>query len=318
MGDSAISWTNKTWNPVVGCNQVSPGCANCYAKTLHDMRHRAHLAGKKMAAQYAVPFEHVQTMPERLEYPLRWRKPQKIFVNSVSDLFHEDVPVEFIAKVFNIMACATLSCRGHRWADHTDECWTGEPHTFQILTKRPDRMRQVVAEELPDYVFNYWPGDSPLSVAMEVNWPLPNVWLGTSVENQRWANERIPLLLKTPAAVRFLSCEPLLSELDIRPFLYRAAAPVQVCPVCLYFTNQAAEEFCPNDGAPLGPDIAINWVIAGGESGPKRREMPLDAARSLRDQCVAAGVPFFFKQMGGRFSETDKELDGQRWEQMPV
>lgn len=349
MGDSSISWTDKTWNPVVGCNRVSPGCAHCYAKALHDMRHRAHLAGKQTAPQYALPFETVQLMPNRLDYPLHWRRPARIFVNSVSDLFHEDVPVEFLARVFDVMACATLTCHGHKWEKHTDECWTGTPHTFQVLTKRPERMLKVLTEELPEYVFNCWPGDSALSIAMEVAWPLPNVWLGTSVENQRWADERIPLLLRTPAAVRFLSCEPLLGPVDLlkaMPLDHESDAWDEVNREDDAWDNrepemEIEESELEADWINYGNDLVpnpeyyeymrereerarrymlrdgIQWVIVGGESGPGFRKMDLDWARSLRDQCVAAGVSFFYKQGNALKSEKDKELDGQRWEQMP-
>ena len=275
-----ISWTDETWNPVVGCERVSPGCAHCYAKAIHDMRHQAFHEQKSVPQQYAQPFEHVQLMYDRLERPLHWRKSRRIFVNSVSDLFHKDVPDEFIDEVFNVM-------------------WRAHWHIFQILTKRPERMKE--------YMEGRW---------YLVNKVLPNVWLGTSVENQRWANERIPLLLHTPAAVRFLSCEPLLGPLDIAPFLHKSLR-VHICLKCHYFSNVSGETHCPNDGWELVPDVAIDWVIVGGESGPNYRTMHFDWARSLRDQCVAAGVPFFFKQGNGYRSEQCALLDGQEWHQFP-
>lgn len=168
---TGIQWTDETWNPVVGCRKVSEGCRNCYAKELHDRRHKAFKAGKKMLPQYAQPFEVVQLMPDRLEQPLHWRKPRRVFVNSVSDLFHEDVPDEFLDRVFAVMALAGR-------------------HTFQVLTKRPDRMRSYVwskrrvldpwtarlAHALSDVAVplgRSWP--------LTIPWPLPNVWLGVSV-----------------------------------------------------------------------------------------------------------------------------------------
>lgn len=260
MGDrTGIEWTDATWNPVVGCTKVSQGCKNCYAKTLHDKRHKAALAGKAIHPQYLKPFEAVQLMPERLEAPMRWRKPRRVFVNSVSDLFHDDVPDEFLDEVFAVMAIA-------------------DRHTFQILTKRPQRMRDYFADPdrwalIEGTAHRLWQahsGEDP-SMWLAIPGALPNVWLGVSVENQAAANERIPLLLDAPAAVRFLSCEPLLGPIDMRGYLAMRFA---------------------------GATTGIDWVIAGGESGQHARAMHLPWARSLRDQCVDAGVPFFFKQAG--------------------
>lgn len=227
---SKIEWTDSTWSPVTGCTKVSEGCDHCYAETI---AHR--FAGTKA---YPNGFD-VTLRPERLDQPLRWKRPRKVFVNSMSDLFHEDVPDDYIARVFAVMALAPQ-------------------HTFQVLTKRPGRMRSLLSsEDFKSAVFlategrfeGYFP------------WPLPNVWLGTSVENQKWADVRIPLLLDTPTAVRFLSCEPLLGPVELSPWL-------------------------------------LDWVICGGESGPGARPMHPDWARSLRDQCQATTVPFHFKQWG--------------------
>ena len=223
---TGIAWTDSTWNPVVGCQKVSEGCRNCYAKDLHDLRHKAHQEGKRMPAQYAQPFNVVQLLEDRLEMPLHWRKPRRIFVNSVSDLWHDAVPFTFITRVFDAMR------RAH---------W----HTFQVLTKRAERM------------FTW-------SLLMQQPWP-ENVWLGVSVENQGMAHKRIGYLNQVPAALRFVSCEPLLGPLDLN--------------------------------GSLGQD-GVQWVIAGGESGRAARPMHVDWARGLRDQCVRDGVPFFFKQWG--------------------
>ncbi len=236
MADSSIEWTDKVWNPVVGCTRVSAGCERCYAERL---AHRLELMGQPQYAGLTRKLPNgdvrwtgkVVCLPERLDIPVQWRKPARIFVNSMSDLFHEDVPDEFIGQVFWTM-------RQAHW------------HTFQILTKRPARMRAMMASFPPEVRAT------------------DNVWLGVSVEDQRAADERIPLLLQTLAAVRFLSCEPLLG------------------PVNLDMTYG-------------GIDHGINWVIAGGESGPGYRSMDLAWIRSLRDQCQAANVPFFAKQNSG-------------------
>lgn len=231
-----ISWTDRTWNPVVGCTKVSQGCKHCYAKTLHDMRHKAFEAGKiQNIPQYAEPFETVQTIPARLRDPLGWRKPARVFVNSMSDLFHEDVPFDFIAKVWSVMDQARR-------------------HSFQILTKRPERMLDVVSRLAARHTAQDGSG-----------WPLPNVWLGVSVENQAAWNTRMHELAETPAAVRFLSCEPLLGPVDL----------------CLDVYGKA-----------------LDWVIVGGESGKGARPMHPEWARSLRDQCQSAHVAFHFKQWG--------------------
>jgi protein gp37 len=256
-GTTSIEWADKVWNPVTGCNKVSQGCKNCYAKTLHDMRHKAYLAGAKLPKQYAVPFETVQLHPDRLDDPLHWRKPARIFVNSMSDLFHPNVPDEFIDEIFGIMELCT---------------W----HTFMVLTKRPERMLK-------------------LTKGTESFFP-ENVWLGVSVEDQKAADERIPLLLQTPAEVRFVSCEPLLGEVDLN---------IGVCPECggcgetswHYFQDDGMDtcDACGGNGTAVDK---LDWVIVGGESGPGARPMHPKWALDIRNQCVEAGVPLFFKQWG--------------------
>jgi protein gp37 len=288
MGETKIQWTDRTWNPTVGCTKVSAGCARCYAKTLHDKRHKAHRDGNKVPAQYAHPFEKLQLMPDRLHDPLSWRKPQRVFVNSVSDLFHEDVPFEFLDRVFTTMALA-------------------KRHTFQVLTKRPERMQEYFATYRASAVlpslrtrFKDLPPDDEFPNGGTLIAPLPNVHLGVSVENQAAADERIPFLLKTPAAVRFLSCEPLLGPVDIRRFL--------CCPWCKTERPKgtAGETWhvvggvpmpCPLDSRGSAVDN-LHWVIVGGESGPNSRPFELDWARAIQNQCDAAGVPWFFKQAG--------------------
>jgi len=246
MSSTAIEWTDKVWNPTVGCTRVSEGCRNCYAFALHDMRHAAHREGKKVPEQYAKPFKELQLMPDRLDAPLHWRQPCRVFVNSMSDLFHEDVPDSFIDGVFAAMGACEDAQRGH---------------IFQLLTKRAARMLEYMRSR----GHKAW---NSRRLGTEA-YPPRNVWLGVSVERQQEADTRISLLLQTPAAVRFLSCEPLLG-------------PVQFplpCRGSVFWSG-------------------LHWVIVGGESGPNARPMHPDWARSIRDQCQAAGVPFFFKQWG--------------------
>lgn len=276
-----IQWADKTWNPTIGCDRISPGCANCYAKTLHDMRHAAYARGKRLPVQYAVPFETIQLKPERLSDPLRWRKPSRIFVNSVSDLFHESIPDAYIDQMFAAMAMAP---------------W----HQFQVLTKRPHRMhryltertfgnslisepsaykRVVAAMDMP-----VWMPGGKRFLRVPKAWPLPNVWLGVSVENQRWADERIPLLLDTPADVRFVSYEPALEAVDFTRWVSgcRSKAGNTGCVRC-------------QNGNRLP---SADWVIVGGESGTGARPFHIAWARHVIDQCKEAGVAVFVKQLG--------------------
>jgi protein gp37 len=260
---TGIEWTEATWNPVTGCAKVSQGCKNCYA-----LREWPRMAAAKHTVYFGREFTDVQCHPERLDQPLRWRRPRRIFVNSMSDLFHADVPDEFIDRVFAIMGLCFAMERGH---------------TFQVLTKRTDRMRQYLSN--PDTVWMVTRAMKALGPELPgenspPTWPLPNVWLGVSVEDQETADERIPLLLDTPAAVRWISAEPLLGPVDL---LATPAGDILCrCGGCMEMTR----------------DTRLDWVIVGGESGPKARPMSPDWARGLRDQCAAAGVPFMFKQWG--------------------
>ncbi len=233
---SKIEWTDVTWNPVTGCSKVSDGCKNCYAERMTARFRKDHKPWTLANAAHNVVLHY-----DRLTDPFHWQKLRKVFVNSMSDLFHELVDDDFILGVFNAMR-------------------ENPRHTFQVLTKRPERMQHLLS-------LLRWP-DGP-AVA-------PNVWLGVSVENQQTADERIPLLLQTPAAVRFLSCEPLLGPLDLTRWLEFAG--------------------CDTDAGISNP--GIQWVICGGESGPDARPMHPDWARSLRDQCKDAGVSYLFKQWG--------------------
>jgi protein gp37 len=242
---SAIEWTDATWNPVTGCTEVSPGCDHCYAKTFAE-RFRG-VTGHHFEQGF-----DLRLWPERLEYPLRWRRPRRIFVNSMSDLFHRDVPDDFILRVFGVMA----------QAPH---------HTFQILTKRPSRLARLVPRitaHLREYGANtdHWPD---------------HIWLGVSVETLQYI-WRIDQLRQVPAAIRFISAEPLLGSL-------------------------------------AGIDLTdIHWLIAGGESGHGYRECDPAWVRELRDECEHAEVAFFFKQWGGRTPKAaGRELDGRTWDGYP-
>lgn len=284
---TGIEWTDATWNPVTGCAKVSAGCKHCYAE-----RNWGRLSANPKTVYYGREFTDVQCHPERLDQPLRWQKPRMIFVNSMSDLFHESVPDEFIDQVFAVMALA-------------------EQHTFQVLTKRPERMLEYVnrymdsatplsafAEWASDManIFGGYDTDSKYDEFVSCGWPLPNVWLGVTVENQEAADGRIPLLLQTPAAVRWVSVEPMLGVVD----LVKAGAMGCDCPSdnCMRELRIAR---CTGNCAFYKTSIdkrRISWCVAGGESGKNARPMHPDWVRSLRDQCDAAGVPFLFKQWG--------------------
>lgn len=248
--NSAIEWTDATWNPTTGCDRVSPGCDHCYALTLAK---RLQAMGNPRYQRDGNPRTSgpgfsLTIHPDKLDEPYRWRKPRRVFVDSMSDLFHASVPAEFIHAVFDVM--------------------TDLPqHHFQILTKRPRRMLAVASA---------WYRESGRAVA-------PNVWLGTSVEDQKWADKRVPLLREVPATIRFLSCEPLLGPIRLQ-------------------------------------DLRdIDWVIVGGESGWNARPMSVEWVRSLRDQCRGTGVAFFFKQWGGRTPKAGgRTLDGKTWDEYPV
>ena len=247
--NSAIEWTESTWNPVRGCTKVSPGCANCYAETFAE-RWRG-VPGHA----YEQGFD-LRLVPEKLEEPLRRKKPTTYFVNSMSDLFQEGVPDDYIDRVFAVMALAPQ-------------------HTFQVLTKRAERMRAYCATgsraQWIQQAMDRIPGHRHL-----LTWPLPNVWLGVSVENQHFADERIPLLLQTPAAIRFISAEPLLEDIHLLRYL-RAPGP-------------------PNP--PASKRNYLDWIIVGGESGPGARPFDLAWARVIIKQCRLASVPVFIKQLG--------------------
>lgn len=255
--ESHIEWTDATWNPLVGCTKVSPGCEHCYAETLVN-RFAGHNTG------FPNRFDVVTQRPQLLDKPLHWRKPKLIFVNSLSDLFHVDVPDDYIAQVFAVMR------RAH---------W----HTFQLLTKRHGRMRSLLSSEAFGTRVHEIAAADAAPFKLNRFWPLPHVWLGVSVENQKWADIRIPALLDTPAAIRFISAEPLLGHITL------------------------TEECGYHDAFSRGGRVVekagylidgLDWVIAGGESGKDARPMHPDWPRDLQRECEIAEVPFVFKQWG--------------------
>ena len=313
---SKIEWTSATWNPVTGCTKVSPGCDHCYAETFAE-RWRG-VAGHHFENGFDVTLR-----PERLEQPLRWKRPRRIFVNSMSDLFHEAVPDDYIVRVFDVMQNARR-------------------HAFQVLTKRHARMRAFVTRYLSGEFATQPLETSPLAATIER--PPPNIWLGVSVEDQKWADIRIPALLATPAAMRFLSCEPLLGPVDLRSIPYRGDVQYYVDSLNRRYRTSREYEWGTDCSFGLASLGSIGWVIAGGESGPGARPMVPAWVRSLRDQCQQARVPFFFKQWGShrwvahsvydaatqcwvdrgiepqRVSKklAGRELDGRTWDELPV
>ena len=250
MGDrTAIEWTDATWNPVTGCTKVSTGCDHCYAASLAERRLREVYLRREPAVESvenrADPFA-VRLWPERLGQPAKWLEPRTVFVNSMSDLFHADIPDEYVRRVFEVMISV-------------------DRHIYQVLTKRPSR------------ALRFWRRHTALFNSE----PVPeHIWIGTSIENQDVVY-RADHLRQVPAAVRFLSCEPLLGPLTLEL-------------------------------------DSIHWVIVGGESGPDYRPLDLAWARAIRDQCQASRVPFFFKQVGGRTPKAGgRKLDGRTWDDYP-
>lgn len=302
---SRIEWTDATWNPTVGCSPVSPGCLNCYAATMagrlagmaHSREVYADLTVKRQregGGTRRVFNGTARCLPDRLAEPLTWRTPRMVFVDSMSDLFHEDVPFDFIDQVFAVMALCPQ-------------------HTFQVLTKRPERMAEYLGfadrdrrideavlrwheQQAPDYALSNRLPVHPLRVAYglrvrglpsEYRWPLRNVWIGTSTEDQPRLEERVGHLLRCPAAVRFLSCEPLLGQLTFN----RVPIPSELHGK--WKTN------------------GLHWVIAGGESGPGARPCNVAWIRGIVEQCREAGVACFVKQLGACIIAPDDALIGK-------
>ena len=297
-----IEWTEETWNPAKGCTRVSAGCANCYAE-----RMAIRLKGRK-ARGYDDGFEP-KILPWQLAKPIKWRAPRSVFVVSMGDLFHESIPFEYVEKVFAIMTLAPQ-------------------HTYQVLTKRPERMREFFAryETYPGGkrpVFHLDSQDVALVKAamrprdragfsveddgdfagwhvMPGKWPLPNAWLGVSAENQSAANRRVPILLEVPAKIHFVSAEPLLAPITLEKWMRPRWGEAK------------------DDGLQPLSSTCLDWVIAGGETGPRARQPSEDWFVSLMRECKSGGVPFFFKRLGGKGPRSkSRKLQGWKFEEMP-
>ncbi len=326
MGKTKIEWTEQTWNPIVGCSKVSPGCANCYAERMAN-----RLAGMNITGYCKVIGGDtrgsigkwngtVYFNSNALQKPLNRKKATTYFVCSMGDIFHESVPFEWIDKVWAVMALCPQ-------------------HTFQVLTKRPERLAEYFHKPttkpgeclngkiLPEVQFRvhttalkmvharHWTNQKRLNM-WDGRWPLPNVWLGTTTENQEMANKRIPELLKCPAAKRFVSVEPMLGAVDLQSDIggtlwmggQRGCGGVHSHGHIHRDGTDGRYEHHHHDHR-CGP--GLDWVICGGESGPGARPMHPDWARSVRDQCKAAGVPFFFKQWGKYKNGRPWKIDGE-------
>jgi protein gp37 len=285
-----------TWNPSTGCDQVSPGCDNCYALTMAKRLKGMGQAKYQLDGdpRTSGPGFGVSVHPDELDAPLQWRKPRRVFVDSMGDLFHDAVPDEFIARVWAVMAATPQ-------------------HTYQVLTKRHGRMRSWLRQVKRTHS-GWWTyhGYNPESIAEEAvghdQWPLPNVWLGVSVEDQKHAGLRIPALLDAPAAVRFISAEPLLGPVDLRRWT-------------LDWDEDQQDYLCQAHGLQDCPQLpecrGLQWCIVGGESGPGARLCDPEWIRSLVKQCQAAGIPAFVKQMGSVWARQNgadsKGGDPQYW-----
>lgn len=312
MGGSKIEWCTDVWNPITGCSPVSEGCKNCYAGRF----------AQRLAGRYGYPEKNpfqITFHDDRMNEPLRWRKDRRIFLGSMTDLFHEDVTDEMRDTVFGMVAaCAVLENKNH---------------TFMVLTKRPIRMGQYFGAigpkfHTPSDLFKRWASaadryvqlDNPDMLASEMiwswwyaqreqrpratqMWPLPNLWLGVTAENQLEADTRIPILLMVPATIRFVSVEPMLESVDLSSHLR--------CKGCGY--TKADRNLHGDHRLCKRPFNTLDWVICGAETGSGARPMEDCAAIHLRDQCVEAGVPFFFKKT----SDRSRLLEGREWNEFP-
>ena len=321
MGKTRIEWTEYSWNPVTGCTPASEGCQNCYARRMANrLRGRCGYPADE-------PFK-VTLHPERLDEPLKWKKPRRVFVCSMGDLFHDDVPNKFIYDVWDVMVL-------------------NKQHIFLVLTKRPDRMKSFIEKVMTNRMNYALTFGNTLEGKEARRWaqkPVQNIWLGVTAENQQRADERIPILLQIPAAVRFVSVEPMLGPVDLTRIggdwygngRINALKGLQNDDTYVHEYNlRWKAKHCGE----------LDWVICGGETGPGARPMHPDWVRSLRDQCQTAGVPFFFKQHGEWLHETQgidfheghkyyvwpdesmsfrvgkkaagRILDGRTWDEMP-
>lgn len=288
MGDRThIQWTDATWNPVTGCTKISDGCRHCYIDRCVPFRMQGRRFTSPDGDSTAIGATTGTVLhPDRIDQPIRWMKPRRVFVCSLADLFHADVPDAHIADVFAVMLVANQ-------------------HTFQVLTKRPARMRAMLTSSV--FHGEVLARATARSADACLTWPLPNVWVGVTAETQEWADIRIPTLLETPAAVRFLSCEPLLGPIDLSGLMQ-----------CFHCKTTHKFGVCDGAAVPYGAlsKRRIDWVIVGGESGPGARPMHPDWARSLRDQCTSAAVAFHFKQWG-EWAPSGEDTTAPPWTGLP-
>ena len=288
----------ETWNPISGCSKISDGCRHCFAERMfprvygRDMVPTSDVESNA-AAQRRRRFTDVKCHPDRLDKPLRWRKPRRVFVNSMSDLFHDDVPNEFLLQVFDVMrACHTAAAN-----------YYPERHVFQILTKRPKRMRDFCQRLRWDGSANdgkgrIWLADNVYDNGYRLMGGngcsgLTSIWLGVSVEDQKTADQRIPILLDTPAAVHWVSAEPLLGQVD------------------LGLIGTVSKDI--TGGTYCHTADMLNWIVCGGESGPKARLCDVAWIRSIVEQCKAAETPVFVKQLGAHVMWDGRSLPGPEW-----
>ena len=314
-----IEWTDETWNPVIGCSKISGGCKNCYAEKIakrqvaiaHARIHKGESG--QLDNPYLDTINKTGTWTGKtvcidtaLGKPLHWKKPRRIFVCSMGDLFHESVPFEFIDKVFQ-----TIALMGHCWHYGKSDPIEGTEypgHVFQVLTKRPGRMAEYyksAKDRWDDWAGNFLPGLTA-DFIYENGWPLPNLWIGVTAENQAQADKRTTILLQIPAAVRFVSCEPLIGPISLVDMCKKDFGP-KINGFQGYLSGSCLRK------NPQGYNAKIDWVIVGGESGPNARVMHPDWVRSIGIQCKAAGVPFFFKGWG-----TWLPIDQYIWNDLPL
>ena len=309
-GKTKIEWTDATWNPIRGCSRVSEGCRNCYAERIasrfsgpgQPFEGLAEMVEKRPRGNCGTSFPQktirephwtgdIRLVESVLEDPLHWRKPRKIFVNSMSDLFHEKVQDDWLARIFGVM----LQC---------------PQHTFQILTKRPVNMKHFM-RAMRRVMGKRETAENLARVGLK--FPLPNIWLGVSVEDQKTADERIPILLQTPAAVRWVSYEPALGPVDFTRIKMQEIGYARFSDDSGMSKERGTESVYGNA---LKGDPHLNWIVCGGESGPGARPMHPDWAVSCCDQCQNSKIPFFFKQWGG--NHKSRWLYSREWNEFPV
>lgn len=314
MAETRIEWADRTWNPITGCTKISEACQHCYAERM----------SKRLAGRCGYPKDdpfQVVKHDDVFAHPLKWRKPSRVFVCSMGDLFHKDVLDDWILAAFVSMGLTYQHTGKMREIEPGYEVAIHAPkHTFMILTKRPERMKNFIERLRSDETDKEWevrvrhyaytlsamngdilPGNAVFTFYEWLNDGMPGLWLGVTAENQQRADERIPILLQTPAAKRFVSVEPMLGQVDLTPYLgdlYFCNHHGRLCPEGVIYAADYKTVLCKYCKQPVQITTPLNLVICGGETGPGARPMHPDWVRSLRDQCQAAGTPFFLKSWG--------------------